>query len=113
MNKTKYIFGFIAGILIMSSFLYLVMPEGQSQYKQKDVAACVISQILIEQNSENKVSWDSSSCDKVIYNDNQTYLIHNHYYVQETKVKYFMELYDRNGEQGNTLNWVILNFDIE
>jgi len=109
MSKVKVIAGVIVGIIVMSSLIS--MFSGDAEYKQHDNAACVMSQIIIEQNSQYKVSWDSNLCDKVIYNQNQTYLIHNHYYVGLIKMDYFMELYDNNGEESSLSNWAILEFD--
>jgi len=108
MSKVKVIAGVVIGIVLIGSILLIF---SNTEYKQNDVAACVISQILIEQNSQYKVDWDSSLCDKVIYNQNQTYLIHNHYYVGLIRMDYFMELYDNNGNIDSLDNWAILEFD--
>ena len=110
MSKLKVIAGVIVGIILMSSFIAIFSND--TEYKQNDNAACVISQILIEHNTQYKVNWDSSICDKVIYNQNQTYLIHNHYYIGLIKMDYFMELYDNNGEISSLDNWAILEFEV-
>lgn len=112
MSKLKVIAGFIVGILVVSSLFALFDTDTEQGYKQQDIAACVMSQILIEQNSQYKVSWDSNQCDKVIYNDNQTYLIHNHYYIGSVKMDYFMELYDNGGDVNSLSNWAVIVFDV-
>ena len=110
MSKLKVIAGFIVGILVVTSLFALF--DTDTEYTQEDITACVMSQLLIEQNSQYRVSWDCNLCDKIIYNDNQTYLIHNHYYVGLVKMDYFMELYDNGGNVNSLSNWDVLVFDV-